>query len=314
GWAGIQNWPVSWSGDMLCNFPSFVCTIWGGLNYALSGVPFWSNDIGGFKGTPSPELYIRWAQFGLLSSFSRCHGTTPREPWVFGEKVLQIFKKYDELRYRLIPYLYSYAWVAAKTGLPVMRPLVLHYQEDILAREFDTEYLLGKEILVAPVTDECEERTVYLPAGKWVDFWSDEIYDGNQIIKYNAPMDKIPLFIRLNSIIPTTKVVQHIEDGVSDPLILDVYVEDRAEFTLQEAEHGVIEIVATKTDSQIDVEIPDISRNLVLRIHHCPNPTDITYNGKVLSPDVWTYQDSILTVKVIVSGLVKIRIDLITRN
>ncbi|HEY64655.1 MAG TPA: alpha-xylosidase, partial [Caldilineae bacterium] len=150
-WAGSQRYPVHWSGDQRCNFPNMACTLWGGLSIGLSGIPFWSHDIGGFLGAPDPELYVRWAQFGLLCSHARCHGTTPREPWAFGTQALDAFRRMVHLRYRLIPYLYSYAHVASQYGLPVLRPMVLEFQDDPNTHTLDLQYMLGRELLVAPV-------------------------------------------------------------------------------------------------------------------------------------------------------------------
>jgi len=139
-WAGSQRYPVHWGGDPQTSFSSMAASLQGGLNLGLSGIPFWGHDIGGFYGKkPSPKLYIRWAQFGLLSSLARCHGTTPREPWEYGEEALRIFRIYAKLRYKLIPYLYSYAYQATRTGLPIMRPLLLEFQDDPAARAIDSQ-------------------------------------------------------------------------------------------------------------------------------------------------------------------------------
>ena len=238
GWAGIQRYPVSWSGDMLCNFPSMICTLWGGLSFSLSGVAFWSHDIGGFQGETTPELYVRWAQWGLLCSHSRGHGTASREPWSQGEQALAIFKGYDELRYRLIPYLYSYAHLAHRTGLPVLRPLVLEYQDDPTVYGVDLEYLLGSELLVAPVFEAgATERRVYLPAGRWHDFWTDSEYEGQRWVTVPAPLERIPLFVKGGSIVPLGPVEQFVGEKGTDELELRVYpVDGQAQFTLYEDE------------------------------------------------------------------------------
>jgi alpha-D-xyloside xylohydrolase len=236
GWAGIQRYPVSWSGDMLCNFPSMACTLWSGLSFALSGVAFWSNDIGGFQGETNPELYTRWAQWGLLCSHSRGHGTHDREPWSQGEETLQIFKKYDELRYRLIPYLYSLAHEAHRTGLPVLRPLVLEYQDDPNVFGIDLQYLLGSALLVAPVVEaNATERRVYLPQGEWYDFWTETLYKGGRWILARAPLDTIPLFVKAGTILPLGPVEQFVGEKGTDEVTLRVYPrEGVATFALHE--------------------------------------------------------------------------------
>ncbi len=224
GWAGIQRYPVSWSGDMLCNFPSMACTLWSGLSFALSGIAFWSHDIGGFQGETNPELYARWAQWGLLCSHSRGHGTHDREPWSQGEEALRIFKKYDELRYRLIPYLYSLAHEAHRTGMPVLRPLVLEYQDDPTVHGVDLQYTLGPALLVAPIFDYgVTEQKLYLPEGEWYDFWTDTPYQGGRWVTVPAPLDTIPLFVKAGTVLPLGPVEQFVGEKGTDELTLRVY-------------------------------------------------------------------------------------------
>jgi alpha-D-xyloside xylohydrolase len=203
GWAGIQRYPVSWSGDQLCNFEAMVCTLWGGLSFSLSGGAFWSHDIGGFEGQPDAELYIRWAQWGLLSSHARAHGTTRREPWHFGEQAERIFREFAQLRYRLIPYLYSCAHEAALTGMPVLRPLVLLDREDPSAWAADMQYLLGPDLLVCPVTTAGgSSQRVYLPKGRWYDFWTRDVVNGGVWIDVPVTLERLPLYVRAGSILP----------------------------------------------------------------------------------------------------------------
>jgi alpha-D-xyloside xylohydrolase len=245
GWAGIQRYPVSWSGDMLCNFPSMACTLWSGLSFSLSGVAFWSHDIGGFMGETNPELFVRWAQWGLLSSHSRAHGTTSREPWSQGEQALTIFREFDELRYQLIPYLYSLAHEAHQTGLPLLRPLVLELQEDPATHTIDSQYLLGPSLLVAPILEEgLMSRQVYLPRGTWYNFWTGTPYEGGRWIHIPTQLDSLPLFVKAGTILPLGPIQQHTgelaaEHGGPDEVTLRVYPltlpnPSRAEGTLRE--------------------------------------------------------------------------------
>jgi alpha-D-xyloside xylohydrolase len=229
GWAGIQRYPVGWSGDMLPNFPSMACTLWAGLSLALSGVPFWSHDIGGFRGRTNPELYMRWAQWGLLSSHSRAHGTTSREPWSQGDEALTNFREFDELRYRLIPYLYSLAHEAHQTGLPVMRPMVLEHQDDYATRTIDGQYLLGPSLLVAPILEAgAMSKQVYLPKGTWYNFWTDTAYEGGRWLPMPTIPDLLPLFVRAGTVLPLGPVEQYVgelaaEHGGPDEVTLKVY-------------------------------------------------------------------------------------------
>ena len=224
GWAGIQRYPVSWSGDMLCNFPSMACTLWSGLAFSLSGVAFWSHDIGGFLGETAPELFVRWAQWGLLSSHSRAHGTASREPWSQGDQALRIFRQFDELRYRLIPYLYSLAHEAHRTGLPLLRPLVLEYQDDPNVYGIDSQYLLGPSLLVAPVFEAgAGSRRVYLPAGDWYDFWTDTPHGGGRWVTVPAPLETVPLFVKAGTVLPLGPVEEYVGERGTDELTLRVY-------------------------------------------------------------------------------------------
>jgi len=233
-YAVCQRYPVHWSGDPLCNYRDMAFNLRGGLSWGLSGGAFWSHDIGGFDGKPTPEFYIRWAQFGLLSSHSRCHGTTPREPWEYGKKVLEIFRKYVKLRYRLIPYIYTYAHAAAETGLPVIRALPIEYQDDPNCYYYDLEYLLGRELLIAPVFSDEEKRELHLPEGEWIDYWNKISLRGKQLITYKAPLDIIPMFIRMDSIIPYyTEIIDFTE---TEPVSLTVefYVRNKGIFRLRD--------------------------------------------------------------------------------
>ncbi len=198
---GSQAMPVIWGGDSFPSFEDMACQLWGGLSLGMSGIPFYGHDNGGFAHQPSPEIYIRWAQFGLLSSHSRCHGVGEREPWHFGEEAEQIFRDYCRLRYRLIPYLYSEAHHSAQTGSPLMRPMVLEFQEDRNTHELDLQYMLGGSLLVAPVFGG-EQREFYLPEGIWFEFRTNRLLEGPRWITEAAPLDRIPLYVRGESVIP----------------------------------------------------------------------------------------------------------------
>jgi alpha-glucosidase (family GH31 glycosyl hydrolase) len=214
---------------MLCNFPSMTATLWSGLSFALSGVQFWSHDIGGYMGETNPELFVRWAQFGLLSSHSRAHGTRSREPWSQGEQALTIFREFDELRYKLIPYLYSLAHEASMTGLPLLRPMVLEYQEDPATHTAFNQYLLGPSLLVAPVLEVgAMSVKVYLPKGSWYNFWTDTVYEGGRWLSVPTQLEWLPLFVKAGTILPFGPVQQHTgelaaEHGGPDEITLRVY-------------------------------------------------------------------------------------------
>ena len=203
-YAGSQRYPVHWSGDPDANWETLPFVLKGGLSLLLSGFSFWSCDLGGYLFDPSSELYIRWTQFGMFCSHVRAHGNTPREPWEFGSEAMENFRKYAELRYRLMPYIYTEAEHAAAVGLPLMRPLVLDFEDDPAVYSIEDQYLFGRSILVAPCLAEgARERLVYLPEGEWVDYWTDTVWKGPSRMPYPCPLDVLPLFVRRGALIPT---------------------------------------------------------------------------------------------------------------
>ncbi len=209
GTAGSQRYPIHWGGDSQCSWAGLAGTLRGGLSLGLSGFAFFSHDIGGFIGRPSPELYVRWAQLGLFSSHSRCHGAgndNPREPWTFGEEAERVFRKYDALRYRLLPYIYTQALECSRTAKPMLRHLVIDYPEDPNVRGIEDEYLFGDSFLVAPVLrplDETRRRRLYLPAGTWVDYWTKETVESRgEWIDREVDLETLPLYVKAGSIIP----------------------------------------------------------------------------------------------------------------
>src|SRR5262245_58779391 len=215
GAAGMQRFGAScWSGDINNDFATLEAQIPLGLNTGLSGIPYWGTDVGGvFHSIPeTAELYARWFQFGAFTPIFRSHGWVWREhvPWAHGPEVEAICRRYAELRYRLLPYTYTLAWQAHARGLPLMRPLVLNYPDDPHVWDLGSEYLWGDDLLVAPVTREgATAWPVYLPEGVWFDFWTGAPYEGPAGITVEAPLDRLPLFVRAGAIVPLGPVVQH---------------------------------------------------------------------------------------------------------
>jgi len=223
GWAGSQQYPVHWGGDPNTTFEAMAASLRGGLSLALSGYAFWSADIGGFHGEPSEELYVRWAQFGLLgNSHARFHGTTPREPWQFGEEALEIVRDYARERYRLLPYLRSYAERAHETGLPVLRPLVLEFQDDRGVYGIGDQLMLGENLLIAPVFEADGHVDVYLPRGTWVDYWSGDVCEGGQTLSLEVALEEMPVFLRAGTITPTVEPTESVPGTPFDDVWLRV--------------------------------------------------------------------------------------------
>ncbi|KFI64236.1 alpha-xylosidase [Bifidobacterium cuniculi] len=161
---GGQQYPVHWGGDCSSNYPSMAESLRAGLSFGMSGFGYWSHDIAGFEDRPTPDLYKRWTQFGLLSSHSRYHGSTEyKVPWLYGEEAVDVCREFVELKRRLVPYLERMAQETHDTGLPMMRSMVLEFQDDRTCEDIDTQYMLGDDILVAPVFDEEGIATFYVP-------------------------------------------------------------------------------------------------------------------------------------------------------
>ncbi|MDI1479319.1 glycoside hydrolase family 31 protein [Polyangium sp. y55x31] len=231
GFAGIQRYAAQWLGDNCSNWEHLQMSVPMALAMGISGQPFIGADIPGFVSTPSPELAARWVQCGALTPFCRYHnhwGEPDQYPWSFGPEVEEICRDAIQLRYRLLPYLYTAFFQASESGDPIARPLVYDFQQDRRARETEDVYLLGEALLVAPVCEPgCTERRVYLPEGTWVDWHTDERHTGGRTITAKAPLDRIPLFARGGYIIPTYASAPESTMGHAPELIvLHVFLPD----------------------------------------------------------------------------------------
>jgi alpha-glucosidase (family GH31 glycosyl hydrolase) len=243
GYAGMQRLGAAcWSGDIDNTFGVLEAQVPLGLSTAMSGVPYWGTDIGGFfHSVPeSSELFVRWFQFAAFCPIFRSHGRGDglrgwREhlPWAHGPEVERICRRFSGLRYRLFPYNYSLAWEAHTRGTPLMRPLVLDFPDDPNVADMGTEYLWGSSLLVAPVTRGGVTRwPVYLPGGTWHDFWTQQRYTGGDWVEVAAPLDRVPLFVRGGGIIPLGPSRQYLGDGDDEPVTLLVDPEGESAFEL----------------------------------------------------------------------------------
>ncbi len=256
GFAGLQRVGAAvWSGDSSSTWTALAKQIPAGLGSSLSGLPYWTMDVGGFSvpprfATPHPkpedveewrELNARWFEFGTFTPLLRVHGEFPhREMWEFGGEdspAYQAELKFDHLRYRLLPYVYSVAGAVTQEGSTFMRPLVMDFPDDLQAREIGDEYLFGPALLVSPVTEyRARQRSVYLPAtrGGWYDFWTGKNLAGGRTIEAAAPYDAIPLHVRAGAILPFGPELQYAMEHPADPLTLYVYAGADGAFALYE--------------------------------------------------------------------------------
>jgi len=224
GWAGSQRYPIQWGGDPQSDWEGLAGSIHGALSWGMSGVPFYAHDIGGFAGEPpTSELYIRWAQAGVMSSHTRFHGTNPREPWEFGEEAETIVREWLNWRYRLIPYLNLCAIEANQTGIPIMRAMPLVFPHEKTSWSFEEQYMFGASLLVAPVVKSKGVVKVYLPEGAWYDIWTGKRFQGSQSLKIDSPLSQIPIFGREGTILPLGPIVQHSGELNEKPIIEEVW-------------------------------------------------------------------------------------------
>jgi len=308
-YAGGQRYAAQWTGDNLATWEDLRASLRVVMSMGLSGMPFTGSDIGGFVGYPSPELYTRWLQAGVFHPFFWTHtGGSDRtlDPWSFGTQLEEINRRSIELRYRLLPYLYNAFYEATQTGLPIMRPLLLDYPDDATAMDSapanqNNEFLWGNDFLVAPVVTAGEEqRKVYFPKGTWYDFWTDQPYSGPLTTAVEAPIDRIPIFVRAGAIIPMQQVVEYVDQAPLNPLTLEIYPEgnstrpyyedDGISFACQRGGFLLRRFSVSQQGGAVRVQISareghytPPARSLVLKVHGQPClPRLVQVGGKTL--------------------------------
>lgn len=226
-YAGTQKYATCWTGDNHSIWAHLQMAIPQLCNLSLSGMPFAGTDIGGFGSDTTEELMLRWVQTGCFSPLFRNHsamGTRRQEPWQFGPRALEIYRKYVMLRYHWIPYLYDLFYEQEHTGAPILRPLVFHYEKDPVAQTCNDQFLFGERILVAPVVNQgAVKRLVYLPKGEWYDYWTGEKLSGENWIIKDAPIDVCPIYVKAGSVIPTMEPMAYVGEKESETLVLEVF-------------------------------------------------------------------------------------------
>lgn len=287
GFAGSQKYPCTWAGDQYPTFEQLQCVIRAGQSAGISGIPYWASDIGAYIGTPPKNLYIRWAEFGALSPLMQYHGQGDHDPWTFDQDTQGIYKFYATLRMNLLPYIYSYAKIASDTGLPMMRALLLNYPDDPNAYNAEFEYLLGDELLVAPIYEDTTSRSVYLPAGTWIDFWDGTEYVGPiTISSYSAPLNKIPLFIKAGAIIPMNLNENYTIGGSItnfSQLVFDVYPHGTSDFNYYDDESAATRLISClQEENYTRVQVSAWDKNYTLMMYVSSSPASVSQDGDIL--------------------------------
>lgn len=303
GFAGIQRYAAVWTGDNRSFWEHLQMAVPMTLNLGVSGVPFAGNDVGGFAHDTSAELLTRWTQLGTFTPFFRNHsniGTVFQEPWAFGEKTEETIKKYIELRHKWMPHLYELFQEASETGMPVMRPMMMHYADDPNTLKLHDQFMVGEDVLVAPVTQSAaKHRIVYLPAGTWYNYWNDnEVYEGGRYIMAEADLDTLPIFIRENSAILEGRVKQnadarqeslrvHVYLGEAGSLYKRIYEDDGETLNHQNEKYFSESISISRDNGIISIEEKDIhagytpcwsAKTYVL--HQVPETIEVYINGR----------------------------------
>ena len=321
GW-GNHRYPSLFTGDTYSDWEVLAAEV----PYAAMGgnvlMPYITHDIGGFLGKKiSFDLYARWVEFGALSPFLRLHSAfeNPRDgnlrmPWTYGEKGVELARKYFKLRYSLLPYIYTYCRVAHDSSLPLVRPLYIEYPTADKAYATPGEYLFGSDLLVAPVTDSATQKDIYLPPGEWVDYFTDKVYEGERTIQRQCPVEEIPLFVKSGSIIPRQPECDYSDQKPLDTLIIEIYGTGPHTFSLYEddglsldyrtGKYAWTTIVLSKLPSgETQVVVNPASgtfkgqverRSYQVRLHAMPKPESVSMNNHELTSEIknggkWTW-------------------------
>lgn len=310
-YAGGQRYAALWTGDNESSWEHLAMTIPQNSNVGISGVAQVGNDIGGFAGTATPELMARWMQVGAFIPFSRVHYDNTfqedqpgQEPWAFGPQVEAIGKRYIELRYKLLPYLYNAYRAAELSGEPVQQPLIYQFQDDEKVRDIDDQYMFGENLMVAPVVTQGQRsRSVYLPAGsRWTDWWTGSTFAGGQTITRVAPLGTMPLYVRSDSIVPMREVQQHTGEKPLTDLEVHAWVDgsastvfyeddgwthdknqgeyDETRFTATRSSGGSVRLQQEVVHDGYDSAITTVT----LKVHDVPRPLAAAVVGKVTQP------------------------------
>ncbi len=326
GYAGMQRYAsFLWSGDVFSTWETLKTQVPIALNTGLTGIPYWGTDIGGFVPTPefTAELYLRWFQFGAFCPLFRCHGRAwkLRLPWGWNSgdpgpteinnykgaavpdasqlhdaRVEMICRKYLELRYCMLPYIYSTVRECATTGMPIMRALWLHFPDDPKAVACGDEYMWGRNLLVAPVVKKgAATRQVYLPRGGWYDFWTGERVDGGRQIERTVDLETIPIYVRAGSLLPLGPVKQYVSEKVDEALSLSVYPgadtsfllyeDDGSSFNYRKGEWMGIQMAWNDTARKLHLQLASGSRMLppgrrAINVKLGDKTQSVTFEGK----------------------------------
>ncbi|GAB2573805.1 DUF5110 domain-containing protein [Dyella jejuensis] len=321
---GSERYPAFFTGDTYSQWPVLAYEVAFTARGGNVLVPYISHDIGGFHGAKIPfDLYARWIEFGTFSPILRMHSAhaNPHEgnvrmPWVYGDQGIALMRKYFTLRTQLIPYVYTYTWQAHTRSMPLLRPLYLQYPELEEAYRHSHEYFFGQDMLVAPVLAASGDRTIYLPPGSWIDFFSGKHYDGGRSFTAHYAVDETPVFMREGSIVPEQEVSDYSNAKPLDTVIVNVYGSGHGSFDLYEddgisldyakggyaltsmqyatAADGSHQLVIAPSKGHFNGQLA--SRAYVLRIHATAKPQSVSADGKPVKTWSWDDKNTVATI------------------
>ncbi|MEN8908163.1 MAG: glycoside hydrolase family 31 protein [Clostridiales bacterium] len=317
-YSGIQRYSALWTGDNTSWWEHLESSISMCLNIGLSGVSFVGSDVGGFHENADSEIFIRWIQLGTFIPFFRGHSefsSKKHEPWEFGEKTLEIVKKYIQFRYKLLNYIYTEFYNSSITGLPIMKPLVLEYPSDDNLKNLFDQFMLGENLLVAPVTKpSLKKRLVYLPQGTWFDYRNNKSYEGKSYIVADTPIDSIPLFVKSGTILPLNPIMNYTNEKIVESLDLEIfpgdgeyqmYEDDGISFDYKLKKYNLIFFKTTTSRGNIEFKIiykqksfNNGRKNFILKfINVKKSPKNIYINN--IKFNEFKHEQDILTIKVL---------------
>lgn len=301
GYAGVQRYAAVWTGDNRSFWEHLQMMMPMCMNLGMSGVAFSGSDVGGFAHDATGELLARWTQAGAFTPYFRNHsnlGTVRQEPWAFGEEIEEIVRKYIQLRYKWLPYLYTLFREAYMTGAPVMRPLVMEYPNDTHTWNLSDQFLLGPYVMIAPITTPSTfHRVVYLPEGTWYDYWTDEKIKGGRHIMVEADLATLPMFIKEGAILPEAEAKSSTKTP-DDAMTFHIYPtegeteyafyeDDGATIRYQEGHYLEQRIRCRFAENVVTITVEDTVnaftppwKKVVFTLHHTTPDMLITWNGK----------------------------------
>ena len=321
GFAGVQRYSAVWTGDNRSFWDHLKLAMPMLMNMGMSGITFCGTDVGGFTGNSKGELLTRWTQMGAFVPFFRNHcevRAISQEPWSFGEKYEKIIKRYIELRYKFITHIYNLFYQSSQTGIPVMRPLIMEFPEDRECQNLSDQFMLGDSIMIAPVYQpDKDKRMLYLPEGKWLDFWTKEVYQGGKHIIVDAPLETMPIFIKAGSILPLNEKLNYIGEKDIECLELNIFLnednnlgsyelydDDGISYDYQKGVYNITEFNYQYTDNQILFNINRLEDNYQQEfkeyklIFNNLNKTPLNIYADVNKLTEFDYSDNILKFKV----------------